>query len=121
MSARHVFCDSALRSAKVIWAGALKFWQQRSHTDFRAAEEAVWEEEAVEAALQSADSWIQGLEYVCSLAGLWKFHLACCPEEVPEQFSSVGFDDSSWGSLPGVKIGYVKLFVLVNCVSEDLV
>ncbi|XP_024380788.1 uncharacterized protein [Physcomitrium patens] len=80
--------------------GALKFWQQRSHTDFRAAEEAVWEEEAVEAALQSADSWIQGLEYVCSLAGLWKFHLACCPEEVPEQFSSVGFDDSSWGSLP---------------------
>ena len=87
-----------------IRAGALKFWQQRSQADFRAAEQAAWGDDAVEAALQSADSWTHGLQFVRSLAGLWKFHLASCPEQVPEQFFSLGFDDGRWGSLPGVKV-----------------
>lgn len=92
-----------LRVFAVVFAGALKFWQQRSQADFRAAEEAVWGDEAVDAAPRSADSWLQGLPFVRSLAGLWKFHLASCPEQVPEHFFSLGFDDGSWGSLPGAK------------------
>ncbi|KAG0622115.1 hypothetical protein M758_3G073200 [Ceratodon purpureus] len=80
--------------------GALKFWQRRSQADFIAAEQAVWGDDAVDAARVSADSWTHGLQFVRSLAGLWKFHLASCPEVVPEHFFSLGFDDGKWGSLP---------------------
>jgi beta-galactosidase/beta-glucuronidase len=94
----------------VPFAGALKFWRERSRADFRAAEQAVWSDDAVAAALQSAGLWTQGLQFVRSLAGLWKFHLAPCPEDVPEHFFSLGFDDGSWGSLPGAEVFESFLF-----------
>lgn len=37
--------------------------------------------------------------YVKLLNGLWKFHLAPCPEEVPANFQSEGFDVSSWANI----------------------
>lgn len=91
-------------------AGALKFWQQRRQTDFRAAKEAVWGDDAVEAALESAEKWTQGLQYLSSLGGYWKFHLAPQPEQVPPQFFSLAFDDGNWGTLPGVRWTLKHLF-----------
>lgn len=77
----------------------------------------MWDDDAVDAALVSADSWTHGLQFVRSLAGLWKFHLASCPEGVPEQFFSLGFDDGSWGSLPGAKVSDAVFQVLKSFVS----
>lgn len=90
-------------------AGALKFWQGRSQADFRAAEKAVWGDESVDAALQSADEWVQGLPFVQSLAGQWSFHLASSPERVPEHFFSPDFDDAQWGTIPGMVRGNTNL------------
>lgn len=80
--------------------GALKFWRERSHVDSRAAKEATWGDEAVVESLKSANFWTQGLPYVKSLAGHWKFHLASKPEEVPHSFFNPGYDDTTWGYLP---------------------
>eukprot|EP00249_Psilotum_nudum_P022717 c28621_g1_i1 orf=380-3835(-) len=79
---------------------ALQFWHRRSNVDSKTALSAVWSDEAVDAALDSASLWVQGLPFVSSLSGYWKFYLACKPESVPERFYEIGFDDSSWGLLP---------------------
>ena len=75
------------------------------------AERAVWGDEAVQEAVQSASSWVNGLPFVLSLSGFWKFHLSSMPEEVPLKFHSIVFDDSSWDHLPG-KFN-LRLFVCV--------
>ncbi|CAM6110904.1 unnamed protein product [Calypogeia fissa] len=79
---------------------ALKFLRSRSLVDKDLAEKAVWGDEAVDAALESAAFWVEGLENVRSLSGQWKFHLAPKPEEVPQNFQENGYDDASWASLP---------------------
>jgi hypothetical protein len=99
-------------------AGALKFWRERSHVDSRAAKEATWGDEAVVESLKSANFWTQGLPYVKSLAGHWKFHLASKPEEVPHSFFDPGFDDTTWGYLPG-KIFFCTQ-ILILCVQNDM-
>ena len=81
--------------------GALEFWKKRSSVDRSIAERAVWGEEAVQEVLQSASSWVDGLPFVLSLSGYWKFHLSSTPEDVPVNFHSIVFDDSSWNCLPG--------------------
>lgn len=41
----------------------------------------------------------QSSPYVQSLNGIWKFHLAPCPEEVPGGFQAEGFDTASWANI----------------------
>lgn len=65
------------------------------------ANSAVWNEDAVSAALVNAASWVEGLPYVKSLAGYWKFFMATSPEDVPTNFHESAFQDSGWESLPG--------------------
>jgi hypothetical protein len=86
--------------------------------DSRAAKEATWGDEAVVESLKSANFWTQGLPYVKSLAGHWKFHLASKPEEVPHSFFNPGFDDTTWGYLPG-KIFFCTQ-ILILCVQNDM-
>lgn len=80
--------------------GALQFWRHRNSVDRHVADRAVWGDEAVSAALESASSWVDGLPFVMSLSGYWKFRMANMPEDVPEQFHTPGFDDSTWNYLP---------------------
>ncbi|KAI5066293.1 hypothetical protein GOP47_0018917 [Adiantum capillus-veneris] len=80
--------------------GALNFWQKRNSVDKSAAQQAVWGDKAVDAALASAASWVDGLPFVLSLSGYWKFHLASQPESVPPLFLTPSFDDSAWAMLP---------------------
>lgn len=39
-------------------------------------------------------------KYVKSLNGIWKFHLADCPKNVPEGFFERDYDVSSWDNIP---------------------
>eukprot|EP00850_Spirogloea_muscicola_P019285 SM000187S03902 [mRNA] locus=s187:126147:133401:- [translate_table: standard] len=80
--------------------GALQFWRLRESLDRTLADQAVWGPEAHAAAVDSAQQWTTGLPNVLSLSGLWKFHLAPKPEDVPTGFFNPTFDDSSWGVLP---------------------
>lgn len=79
---------------------ALRFWFERNNVDFKVAAQAVWEDEAVSASLDSAAFWVKGLPYVMSLNGHWNFFLAPSPGEVPHEFYESSFDDSAWGNLP---------------------
>jgi hypothetical protein len=92
--------------------GALDFWKKRSCVDRSIAERAVWADEAVQEALLSATSWVNGLPFVLSLSGYWKFHLSRCPEDVPADFHSIVFDDSLWNHLPG------KVNISISCVHK---
>ncbi|KAG0481237.1 hypothetical protein HPP92_012095 [Vanilla planifolia] len=80
--------------------GSLKYWCERSKVDFLKSYCAVWNDDAVSHALESADFWVKGLPFVKSLSGYWKFFLASSPASVPMNFQAVGFDDSVWKSLP---------------------
>ncbi|MCO5569308.1 hypothetical protein L7F22_023020 [Adiantum nelumboides] len=80
--------------------GALDFWQKRTSVDKSAAGQGVWGDEVVDAALASAAFWVDGLPFVSSLSGFWKFHLASQPETVPRLFHTPSFDDSAWATLP---------------------
>lgn len=62
---------------------------------------AVWNDDAVFAALESADFWVKGLPFVKSLSGHWKFFLAPSPISVPANFCDSSYDDSLWETLPG--------------------
>jgi hypothetical protein len=66
------------------------------------SDSAVWNDEAVRGALESAALWSKGLPYAKSLSGFWKFLLAPSPENVPENFYHAHFDDSNWEALPGM-------------------
>ncbi|OAE24902.1 hypothetical protein AXG93_2931s1450 [Marchantia polymorpha subsp. ruderalis] len=79
---------------------ALKFLRGRSLLNVKDGDEAVWGDDAIAAALESAAFWVKGLTNVLSLSGYWKFHLAPKPREVPLGFQLVDFDDGSWSSLP---------------------
>lgn len=68
---------------------------------FLAGNSAVWNDDAVRGALDSAALWAKDLPFVKSLSGYWKFHLASCPEKVPKSFYDVAFRDSEWDALPG--------------------
>ncbi|GBG81345.1 hypothetical protein CBR_g32018 [Chara braunii] len=84
---------------------AVRFWWKRSvDATAQGAEKAPWGDEAVEEAVASAKWWTEGLTRVKSLSGEWKFHLASKPEEVPDGFHTVDFDDSSWDTLKGEKL-----------------
>lgn len=80
--------------------GALAFWRARSLADKAVAAAAVWGEEAVDGSLRSARRWVEGLPFCRSLSGPdWKFRLFPAPERVPDEFSSLAFDDSPWGTI----------------------
>lgn len=85
-------------------AEALKFLRGRSLLNVKDGDEAVWGDDAIAAALESAAFWVKGLTNVLSLSGYWKFHLAPKPREVPLGFQLVDFDDGSWSSLPGTVV-----------------
>lgn len=69
--------------------------------DLALASSAVWDDDAVDGALDSASFWVKGLPFVKSLSGHWKFFMAPRPKEVPSNFFDAAFEDSTWESLPG--------------------
>lgn len=74
---------------------------------------AVWNDDAVRGALQSAAFWSKGLPYAKSLSGYWKFFLSPSAESVPERFYDAHFDDSNWAALPGTVLQLPLPFRLV--------
>ncbi|KAM7264111.1 hypothetical protein ACFE04_001794 [Oxalis oulophora] len=80
--------------------GSLKYWYERNKVDLSVAKSAVWNDDAVTEALNSAAFWVKGLPYVQSLSGYWKFSLAPKPSSVPTKFYDCAFQDSEWASLP---------------------
>ncbi|KAJ8423878.1 hypothetical protein Cgig2_001544 [Carnegiea gigantea] len=72
----------------------------RDRVDLTASNFAVWDDDAVKAALDCASSWVKDLRYVKSLSGHWKFHLASGLSGVPQDFHRIDFHDSDWGTLP---------------------
>lgn len=80
--------------------GSLRFWRERSEVDFVSAKAAVWNDDAVKGALESATFWVDGLPNVKSLSGYWKFYLASDVESVPKKFYEYEFQDSKWDTLP---------------------
>ncbi|XP_074592645.1 uncharacterized protein LOC141848510 [Curcuma longa] len=80
--------------------GSLRYWYERSKVDFLNANLALWHDDAVFGALESAAFWVKGLPFVKSLSGHWKFFLATSPESVPVSFYDITFDDSDWVTLP---------------------
>jgi beta-galactosidase len=82
--------------------GALGYWHERRNVNHLNADTAVWNDDAVRGALESAALWSKGLPYTKSLSGYWKFLLAPSAESVPEKFYGAHFDDSNWEALPGM-------------------
>lgn len=80
--------------------GSLRYWLERSKVDLSASKLAIWDDNAVAAALNCASSWVKGLPFVKSLSGCWKFHLASGPSCVPLKFYYGDFDDNDWGTVP---------------------
>ncbi|KAF8395685.1 hypothetical protein HHK36_019635 [Tetracentron sinense] len=80
--------------------GSLKFWYERNKVDFLVSSSAVWNDDAVHGALDSAGFWVKGLPFVKSLSGYWKFFLAPSPSSVPMKFYDCAFEDSMWETLP---------------------
>lgn len=88
-----------LRSHDTI-EGSLRYWHERNKVDLLLSNSAVWNDEAVSHALESAEFWVKDLPFVKSLSGYWKFFLASSPASVPANFHDNEFDDSVWKSLP---------------------
>lgn len=84
--------------------GSLKYWYERNKVNFLAANSAVWNDDAVHGALDSAAFWVKNLPFVKSLSGYWKFFLASSPKMVPENFFDNSFQDFDWATLPGKHI-----------------
>ncbi|WOK99094.1 hypothetical protein Cni_G07806 [Canna indica] len=80
--------------------GSLRYWYDRSKVNFLNSNSACWDDDAVFGALESAAFWVNGLPFVMSLSGQWKFLLAPSPESVPVSFYDVAFDDANWKTLP---------------------
>ncbi|XXG81488.1 hypothetical protein AAC387_Pa09g2110 [Persea americana] len=80
--------------------GSLRYWYERSKVDFLVSNSAVWNDDAVDSALDCAAYWVKGLPFVKSLSGHWKFFLAPNPKNVPVNFYDNAFQDSSWANLP---------------------
>lgn len=99
--------------------GALKYWHERRNVNYLNAGTAVWNDDAVRSALESAALWSKGLPYTKSLSGYWKFLLAPSAESVPEKFYDIHFDDAHWDALPGMVLQLRLPFSLdsVCCLS----
>ncbi|KAH9697962.1 Lactase [Citrus sinensis] len=81
--------------------GSLKYWYERNKVDISVSNSAVWDDDAVHEALTSAAFWANGLPFVKSLSGHWKFFLASSPPDVPLNFHKSSFQDSKWEAIPG--------------------
>lgn len=81
--------------------GSLKYWYERNKVDISVSNSAVWDDDAVHEALTSAAFWTNGLPFVKSLSGHWKFFLASSPADVPLNFHKSSFQDSKWEAIPG--------------------
>ena len=73
------------------------------------ANSAVWNDDAVRGALDSAAFWVENLPFIKSLSGYWKFFFASSPSKVPEKFYDGAFRDFDWDTLPGK---HVSLFII---------
>ncbi|KAH9658217.1 Lactase [Citrus sinensis] len=80
--------------------GSLKYWYERNKVDISVSNSAVWDDDAVHEALTSAAFWTNGLPFVKSLSGHWKFFLASSPPDVPLNFHKSSFQDSKWEAIP---------------------
>ncbi|KAL8172347.1 hypothetical protein V2J09_024151 [Rumex salicifolius] len=80
--------------------GSLRFWYERNKVNFLISNSALWNDDAVSAALDCASSWVESLPFVKSLSGYWKFHLASGPTHIPANFHGSDFQDSEWGTVP---------------------
>ncbi|KAK6271429.1 hypothetical protein POUND7_008527, partial [Theobroma cacao] len=80
--------------------GSLRYWYERNKVDLSVSNTAVWNDDAVQKALDSAAFWVNGLPFVKSLSGYWKFFLASNPNAVPKNFYESAFQDSDWETLP---------------------
>ncbi|GMP41182.1 hypothetical protein CsSME_00011374 [Camellia sinensis var. sinensis] len=80
--------------------GSLRYWYERNRVDFLVSKSAVWDDDAVSGALDSATFWVKGLPFIKSLSGYWKFFLAQNPTSVPLKFYDSAFEDSTWEILP---------------------
>ncbi|GAV75270.1 Glyco_hydro_2 domain-containing protein/Glyco_hydro_2_C domain-containing protein/Glyco_hydro_2_N domain-containing protein/Bgal_small_N domain-containing protein [Cephalotus follicularis] len=80
--------------------GSLRYWYERNKVDLLVSKSAVWNDDAVQGALDSASFWVKDLPFVRSLSGFWKFHLAPSPTSVPMKFYDSAFQDSEWKTLP---------------------
>ncbi|CAN6444056.1 unnamed protein product [Victoria cruziana] len=80
--------------------GALKYWYKRSNVDVLVSNLATWNDDAVSSCLESASYWVEGLPFVQTLSGYWKFYLATSPTEAPVRFYERTFKDVNWEELP---------------------
>lgn len=80
--------------------GSLRYWYERNKADLSVSNSAVWNDDAVSGALDSAAFWVKGLPFIKSLSGYWKFFLAPNPTSVPVNFYDCSFEDSDWQTLP---------------------
>ncbi|XP_062093159.1 uncharacterized protein LOC133798723 [Humulus lupulus] len=80
--------------------GSLKYWYKQNKVNYLVANSAVWNDDAVRAALESASFWVDNLPFITSLSGYWKFFLASSPNKVPQNFFDAEFQDFEWSSLP---------------------
>ncbi|KAF4388952.1 hypothetical protein F8388_026681 [Cannabis sativa] len=80
--------------------GSLKYWYKQNKVNYLVANSAVWDDDAVRAALESASFWVENLPFIKSLSGYWKFFLASSPNKVPQNFFDGSFQDFEWSSLP---------------------
>ena len=83
-----------------------------------AANSAVWDDDALRGALDSAAFWVKDLPFVKSLSGCWKFFLASNPNKVPEKFYEGAFGDSDWEALPGKHLYHflvISFFYILGC------
>lgn len=94
-----------------IWIGSLRYWYERNKADLSVSNSAVWNDDAVSGALDSAAFWVKGLPFIKSLSGYWKFFLAPNPTSVPVNFYDCSFEDSDWQTLPG-KLIYLSSILL---------
>ncbi|XP_011000564.1 PREDICTED: beta-galactosidase-like [Populus euphratica] len=80
--------------------GSLRYWYQRNKVDHLVSNSAVWNDDAVQGALDCAAFWVKDLPFVQTLSGLWKFFLASDPASVPNKFYGTAYEDSEWENLP---------------------
>ncbi|KAI3995687.1 hypothetical protein MKX01_029581, partial [Papaver californicum] len=79
--------------------GSLKYWYDRNKVGILESKPAVWNDDAVAEALDSATFWVKGLPFVKSLSGYWKFFLSPSLTSIPTDFYDSDFEDSSWEDL----------------------
>ncbi|OIV96914.1 hypothetical protein TanjilG_00496 [Lupinus angustifolius] len=59
--------------------GSLKYWYKRNQVDHLVSKSAVWNDDAIDEALDCCAFWVKDLPFVKSLSGHWKFFLADSP------------------------------------------